>query len=182
MSVIHSTPRQVPALISANPIFGRQPASRASQRRLRLTFGTACGEALSQEMLGSAASPNPSTGPSAAVGTFSGPGKPRALGLHGLFCSSAKWGLALGKEREGLSPGNRHRAGAGDPQGLLPSPLPGGVRGAEQPVPTAVTGRLLENFKTEAKPRFPSPPILVEIKTEIGSLWRAEPPSPLLLE
>lgn len=35
---------------------------------------------------------------------------------------------------------------------------PGGVGGAEQPVPTAVTGRWLENVKAEEKPRFLSPP------------------------
>lgn len=29
--VIHSTPPQVPALISANPVFGGQPTWRASQ-------------------------------------------------------------------------------------------------------------------------------------------------------
>ena len=153
MPVIHSTPRQVPALISANPIFGGQPASRASQRRLRLSFGTGCGEAPSQEMPGSAASPNPSTGPSAAVKPCGGPGKPRALGLRGLFCSSAEEGFSLGRSRDGLSPGNRHR-----PPGPAAISPPRGAGGAEQPAPTTVTGRSLENFKAEEKPCFPSPP------------------------
>lgn len=62
--------------------------------------------------------------------------------------------------------------GAGDPQDLLPPPLP------EQPVLTTVTGRWLEDFTAKEKPHFSSPPLLMEIKTEIEPLRRAEPPSP----
>lgn len=140
-----------------------------------MSFGTACGVAPSQEMPGSAASPKPLMGPSVA------PGSPE----HWVFV-----GFSAPLQREAF-PGEGQGWAQSWEQLLIrgwgpPGPAaicpPGGVGGPEQPVLTAVTGRLLENFKAEEKPRFPSPPLLVEIKPETELLRRAEPPSSPLPE
>lgn len=126
MPVIHSTPQQVPALISANPIFGGQPASRASQRRLRLSFGTSLWGSPISGGAGLCCQLQPFNGTFCCRKALRWPRETQGTGLLWAFlllCKEER--LSLGRDSGGLSLGNRHRPWAGDAQDLLPRPLLG---------------------------------------------------------
>lgn len=151
---IHSSPHHVPALTAAGPIL------EDSLHPQELW------ESPSQEVPGSVYSLNPSVGLSAALRSSWDPGKPKALSFPGISCFPQRMGFLWGGT--GWAQG-----GTGDPQDLLPPPLP---KVLEQQSARAwgIAGKFPSRGKS---PIFP--PLLVEMKPELEPLRRAEPPSPL---